>query len=248
MSESVILCEGYLDRAFWAGWLAHLGCTIRKERGQVYDALGRPVHKGQHMYRSRSDRFVRVVPCHGKPNVRLEARERLSQRSMRPRLTHLILNVDPDIGVDAPGGATGLRRQDVHAFVRQFDPEATERAEGDIALDAGGTLVSLVRWEAENHDLPGVPTQQTLERVVCIGLVAAYPERGPAVDQWLNSRPSPPQANPKEFGWSYMAGWYSQYGCEAFYQLLWQDGAVAAELESRLRACGAWRVAEALAR
>jgi len=27
MSESVILCEGYHDRAFWAGWLLHLGCT-----------------------------------------------------------------------------------------------------------------------------------------------------------------------------------------------------------------------------
>ena len=27
MSESVILCEGFLDRAFWAGWLEHLGCT-----------------------------------------------------------------------------------------------------------------------------------------------------------------------------------------------------------------------------
>ena len=22
MSESVILCEGYYDRAFWAGWLS----------------------------------------------------------------------------------------------------------------------------------------------------------------------------------------------------------------------------------
>ena len=26
MSESVIFCEGYQDRAFWAGWLESLGC------------------------------------------------------------------------------------------------------------------------------------------------------------------------------------------------------------------------------
>lgn len=27
MSESVIYCEGYHDRAFWMGWLGHLGCV-----------------------------------------------------------------------------------------------------------------------------------------------------------------------------------------------------------------------------
>jgi hypothetical protein len=27
MSESVILCEGYHDRAFWKGWLTHLRCS-----------------------------------------------------------------------------------------------------------------------------------------------------------------------------------------------------------------------------
>ncbi|MDT7815668.1 MAG: hypothetical protein QOJ42_5584 [Acidobacteriaceae bacterium] len=27
MSESVILCEGYHDRAFWDGWLRYLGCS-----------------------------------------------------------------------------------------------------------------------------------------------------------------------------------------------------------------------------
>jgi hypothetical protein len=27
MSESAVLCEGYYDRAFWAGLLVHLGCV-----------------------------------------------------------------------------------------------------------------------------------------------------------------------------------------------------------------------------
>ena len=27
MSEAVVLCEGFHDRAFWAGWLLRLGCT-----------------------------------------------------------------------------------------------------------------------------------------------------------------------------------------------------------------------------
>jgi hypothetical protein len=67
------------------------------------------------------------------------------------------------------------------------------------------------------------------------------------VDQWLKSRPNPPPPDPKELAWSHMAGWHAEHGCEPFYKLLWQDAAVATQLESRLRECGAWRIAEALA-
>ncbi|MHC4178430.1 MAG: hypothetical protein ACYSWU_13035, partial [Planctomycetota bacterium] len=118
---------------------------------------------------------------------------------------------------------------------------------GDIALDSGATLVSLVRWEASDAPVSGVPTQQTLERLVCAALVAAYPDRGPAVKSWLDARPVGPEAGPKEYGWSYMAGWYAQHGCEDFYRNLWRDERVVAELQSRLTESGAWRVAEALA-
>lgn len=247
MSESVILCEGFLDRAFWAGWLDHLGCTIPSHRGTVCDALGRPVRKGQYMYRSRTDKFVRVVPCHGKSRIQPAARERLGQRRMRPRLTRLVINVDPDVDVSAPSAATGLTRRHVHAFVREFDRNATETADGNMVLDDGDTLVSLVRWEANDAAASGLPNQQTLERLVCAAVVAAFPDRGPAVQTWLDSRPNAAQAGPKEFGWSYMAGWYADHGCEGFYRALWGEAVLAAQLKSRLQACGAWRVAEALA-
>lgn len=177
MSESVILCEGYLDRAFWAGWLTRLGSTISGEPGRIRDTAGRVVAKGHYLYRSKSGKDVRIVPCHGKPNIHTEARQRMTQRTMSPRLIRLVVNVDPDVDVSAPGAATGLRLQDVHAMVREFDAAATEIAEGDIALDGGTTLVSLVRWEAEGGDVEGVPTQQTLERLVCLGLATAYPDR-----------------------------------------------------------------------
>jgi len=67
------------------------------------------------------------------------------------------------------------------------------------------------------------------------------------VKRWLDSRPDGPVAGPKEFGWSYMAGWYAEFGCEGFYRNLWLDGRVVTELKSRLAECRAWRVAEALA-
>jgi hypothetical protein len=108
-----------------------------------------------------------------------------------------------------------------------------------------------VRWEAGDGNCPGLPEQQTLERVVCAALVAAFPDRGLAVQKWLDSRTQGPTAGPKEFAWSHMAGWYAEHGCENFFRYLWTaetgDGHAREELENRLRACGAWRVAETLA-
>ena len=125
------------------------------------------------------------------------------------------------------------------------EPKTNEH--GEFLLDDGATLVSVIRWEAPDGILEGVPSQQTLERVVCAALVAAYPARGPAVHKWLKSRPDSPPESPKESAWSYMAGWYAEFGCEAFYRRVWADDRVAAELKSRLVECGAWRIAEALA-
>jgi hypothetical protein len=43
-----------------------------------------------------------------------------------------------------------------------------------------------------------------------------------------------------------MAGWYAIHGCESFYQMLWEDASVAAELRARLEGSGAWAVIEAI--
>jgi len=258
--ESVILCEGYHDRAFWAGWLEHLGCTDpgrpggTSSRVPVSDPWGAPVTRGEFGYHSKSGKFVRVFPCRGdKTRVLREARNRLGEECQRvqqhaePRLVRLILNVDPDVSADGNAVQTGFRHQDLRTLVQEYDPSAAEAEHGDLVLFAGATLVSLIRWEATDQAADGLPNQQTLERLVCAALVAAYPDRGPAVQRWLDSRPAGPQAGPKEFGWSYMAGWYAEFGCEGFYRNLWRCKRLVAELRSRLAQCGAWRVAEALA-
>jgi hypothetical protein len=64
---------------------------------------------------------------------------------------------------------------------------------------------------------------------------------------WLDARPGPPPAGPKEHAWSYMAGWHAEHGCEDFYSNLWRDAAIVRELESRLRSSGAWQLAQAMA-
>src|SRR4051812_12224520 len=102
MSHSVILCEGYHDRAFWAGWLLYLGCSDpgippagKSARIQVLDPWNKPVTGGQFAYRSKTGQFVRVVPCHGKTKLLAGMRDFLLQKVARP-LARLVICVDPD--------------------------------------------------------------------------------------------------------------------------------------------------------
>jgi hypothetical protein len=251
MSESVILCEGFHDRAFWDGWLTALGCnsTGFKPGTTGYPALdpwGTPVRGGQFAYLSKAGSFVRVRSCNGKSKILNEARIRLAERTTK-RLLRLVINVDADSTASQAPGPVGLRQQDVLHQVQQVDASAALTAAGEIEVDGGATNIALVRWEVPEPSTPGLPDQQTLERLVSAALVAAYPARATAVQTWLDAHPSPPGADPKEHAWSYMAGWYAEFGCEAFYSNLWNDAQVAAELEVRLRKSGAWQVAAALA-
>lgn len=252
MSESVILCEGYHDRAFWAGWLTHLGCSDPGERPDgtgrvpVSDPWNEPVKGGQFAFRSRTAQFLRVVPCGGKDNLRRTAGLRLKARQNK-ELARLVLCVDSDRAADSPEPASQpWNRSALAAWLKQFGT-VDENGNGDLVLD-GGTIVSAVCWEAGDPTTAGLPAQQCLERLVCAALVAAYPKRGPAVSNWLDSRPEAPVAGPKEFAWSHLAGWYAEYGSETFFRKLWLNDRAVAELQPRLIACGAWQVAEALVR
>jgi hypothetical protein len=254
MSESVILCEGYHDRAFWAGWLLHLGCVDpgkpnpgHVRRGTIKDPWNDPVEGGQYAFHSASKQFLRIQPCQGRSNVLPIANRRLAQRASRA-ITLLVLNIDADTHADGTATATGLRQQDVLQFIRiNTDPSASVNTAGEIEIDGGTTKVALVRWEASDPHSPSLPPQQTLERLVSAALIAAYPARAKAVQDWLASRPLPPRADPKEHAWSHMAGWFAEHGCEAFYSNLWNDPAVVQALEARLRASEAFQVATALA-
>lgn len=251
MSESVILCEGFHDRAFWDGWLMALGCDSAGFRPGTpgYPALdpwGDTVGRGQFAYRSKSSQFVRVRPCNGRNNVLREARIRLTRRATR-RLLRLVINVDVDTSAAGLArGPTGLRQQDVLHQVQMIDPAACTNADGEIEVDGGATKVSLVRWTVNDPPAPGLPDQQTLERLVSAALAAVYPTRAASVQNWLDARPRPPGTDPKEHAWSYMAGWYAEHGCEAFYSNLWHDPQVVAEMQARLQLTGAWQIATML--
>ncbi|MBN2494859.1 MAG: hypothetical protein JXR96_09745 [Deltaproteobacteria bacterium] len=111
---------------------------------------------------------------------------------------------------------------------------------------ANGTTAHLVTWKTDDADAPGIPRYQALERVVCAALAAVYPEEARSVAEFLENaghdRPSP---NLKSHAWSYMAHKWPEDGCERFFEHVWEDDRVAAELTRRLEE--AVRVAELLA-
>jgi hypothetical protein len=249
LGESVVLCEGFDDRAFWAGWLLKkLNCQKWKpeRNGDLIDPWGKPINRGVYGYSSPSGRLIRVIPMQGKGDLAAITNRLLVESATRP-LVRLVMNRDADLDVTIE--ATGLTTiRSYEASIVPKDTTAALVSEYEIKLDPGGTVVALMMWQAADGPIPGVPSKQTLERLVCCSLAAAFPKRAGCVSKWLNSRNLSLDAGPKEHAWSYMAGWYADSGCDRFYQSLWEDKVVAKEMESRLRSSGAWAIAESLAK
>jgi hypothetical protein len=251
--ESYVLSEGYHDRAFWSGYLLHLGCTDpgarpNGQREKVSDPFGVPVSSGHFAFRSKSGAFVRIVAARGKTQIPQILRTRLKESEIK-RLARLVVNVDSDQSADgSPSVEHELTLHKLEALVSEFDAAARINADGDIEISGGETKISLVPWRTPDPATSGIPHQHTLERLICAALMAVYPNRGPAVQAWLDSRPEAPPAGPKEYAWSYLAGWHADAGSyEGFCSMIWKNELVVEQLRPRLEASGAWRVAQALA-
>jgi len=237
MSESYIICEGFHDRAFWTGWLLSLGFTdpgvaSTGGRKDVFDPWQVRVARGQFGLISPSVIFTRIVPVNGEANIARTARIRLKEHGSKT-LANLILCADaPD----------AMSPDSIHKMLREFDTDACRHNDHHCSLYNNSVQVYTVNWQAPDPPHDHLPEQQTLERLVCASIVAAYPERGLPVKAWLDSRPSAPAAEVKSFAWSHMAGWYSDRGCESFYRAVWEDSKIAEELEKRLRATGSYDI------
>ncbi len=236
-SETYIICEGFHDRAFWAGWLQWLayvdpGTTPVGGRKDVFDPWKVKVTRGQFGLISPSGIFTRIVPVDGEANISKAARIRLEQHGSKT-LANLILCADaPD----------AMSPESIHQLLCGFDNEACRHNDSHFSLHKDAVQVYAVNWHVPDATHDHLPDQQTLERLVCASILAAYPERGLPVRAWLDSRPSAPPTDVKAFAWSHMAGWYSDRGCESFYRAVWDDPKIAEEMVNRLRATGAYDI------
>ena len=246
-SESVVYCEGYFDRAFLSGLLEHVGFqNPGRSKKPVFDPWGKLVTGGQYGFWSPSKAFIRVVPCGGRSAVLRQSRIRLRERATN-HLDHLVISLDSDTE-DFNGEIEKQIRESILQNAKQEFSEARLDGNNDIVIGEGEsrTTVSLLVWRAKVPTGNGIPTKQTLERIACSAIVEIYPDRATEVQNWLDSRKNAPVAGPKEFAWSYMAGYYAERSCEAFYSGLGSDERIAGALRKRLEDIGAWRIIELL--
>ena len=250
-----MLCEGYHDRTFWKGLFLSLKCTdppIVSKTGvklPVLDIRGIEVIGGQHYYSTPADNRVRVVPCGGKSKVLRAFGGYLNGRSTAP-VARLVVNVDADTNADGtPNSTSPLTQIAIENLVRAADANYQRTPAGTFLIDVASdpAEIAMICWRADDPPLPGLPNQQTLERLICAAICAVHPERSQNVENWLNSRHLPPPVGVKEYAHSMMAGWYAKYGCDDFYRCLWDETLVREALIQRLETSGAWAIAQSLA-
>jgi hypothetical protein len=247
--ESVVFCEGFHDRDFWAGWLPRLGWTDARVDGKCVDPWTTLVVGGEFGF-AKNRRFVRVQECKGAQHVIEDALNRMKRRNVKA-LRHVIINLDSDATDDGVGPAE-RRLEGLSGKLRMIFGGTEPELLAPNSYQVDGVRVSAVIWRAEDHpETPGVPAKQTLERLVAASLAAADRDRAAGVDHWLLALPEAAVDGQKSilgkaYTWSYMAKWYPDRGRDGFYRLIWEDDKVSQQLERRLRASGAWAIGESL--
>lgn len=224
--QHVILCEGYDDRAFWTGWLQHLGCTSRGRGAR--DPWGRPVRGGEYAFDTPGGCFLRVVPVGGDSKLKSKVRFFLAAHATHP-VGYLIVNWDRD---DPPDTSEGTSDQD---RLRDMLGEASE--DGAWQRTPAGVRAGALVWHIPvDAGGPGVPEKNTLECLVAAAIARAYDERAASVESWLHDPAAPEGVGPKHYAYAYLAKWYAELGCEYFYEHVWSDDVVSSELEELLGA------------
>ena len=245
-SLRIILCEGPTDLAFWNGLLCkRFGCRKHPDPPPTRELS--PNAKGKKfILRTRTGRSVEVFAVGGRSFLleTLAAEVRVS--IVKQPIARLLLNYDPDTEGDEPGGE--WTPHDLTSRLRRERDHGDPVADGDrVVTRATGGVIETASWRCDGDDRPGVPAQQTLERLVCAAITRVYGRRGEQVRDFLAGRTDPPAGHfHKSAALSFMAGWHPDDGNFNFYQNLWRDPAIGDALEELLDTAGIWTAVRAL--
>ncbi|MBL8897401.1 MAG: hypothetical protein JNM84_07225 [Planctomycetes bacterium] len=234
--HSVVLCEGYHDRAFWSGWLTARGWeSLKPPQGTtILDPLGRPVKAGRFAFRSGGN-FAILEPCGGWARVSQVFSVHLGSTKMPEdsgQIDHLIPCFDDDIAGKDHAASIRNRFQEVTYF----------KPPQDCSWTHAGIRVDILHFRATSTSFG-----PRLDGLVAECYGRAHPDRAQSVEAWISNLPSAPQKTDKQTMWAIMAGWYAAKGCEAFLQeSIWSDEKMRQELERALEELGIAAVAAAM--
>lgn len=242
-SMSLLLCEGFDDRAFWNGAVTRLGCRKLSDHIRAApDAWGETkLQQGRGVFSCidpSAQRQFRIQPCEGDDGVLGAAETHFARLATKPVETLVVV-----IDRDKRHGDITRTLQAIRTKVPPDEPtDATSRC-----WKAGGVNVHAIALGIDAAPRVGVPAQQCLERVVCAALATAHSSWAEHVASWLERRPDKPSSGEhKAHSWSYMAGWFAERGTDDFLQSLWRDEAIASALLSALAPTGALDALHAL--
>lgn len=241
-----VLVEGYDDRAFWSGWLGHLGAvdarTIDKKTWQTTLGLserdrmsGGPGCKGMFAFLLEDDALLfQIIPVQeqqldGDPLTTLLDDLLLTRATAAIPYRAIIICQDDD--TDA--GAEPARVADsVRARLRNRGESFDALPQGARLTD--GTAVLQFTWRCDDAPSASLPSKQTLERIVCAAIGDARPAHLASVSGWLGARPEPRGAEHKATAAALWAGWSADDGWAEFYKAIWRDAETRGALTRRL--------------
>ncbi len=239
---SVLLCEGYHDRAFWKGALTRLGFRdMPADPGVSSDNWGESVKARDGVYRfvlPSNGRQVRLESCKNDDGVLKTASARVQFTNAKP-LDVVVVVIDRDTH-------EGDERRTLQA-IRDRLPSDSSADPAARRWRSSGVEVHAVTLGLEQPPCAGVPEQQCLERIICAALARAREPWALHVAQWLANRPDKPTGpDHKSHAWSYMAGWFADHGVDDFLQHLWRNEYIVGELLRVLEPTGALEALQAL--
>jgi hypothetical protein len=223
----VVLCEGDTDRYFLGGWLRRSGWKPIHDKGRGVRAIvdGKGVPDGVHVF--GCERLPRdLVEVHKVNGGGTQFPRNLATTLRRPEVTRLLVAHDPDSTVDMqptlrmPGWLGSIKNA----------PQVSAAEPTELAW-------SVLRNQDEDESQ--LPSTHCLERVVCVALRDAYPERWTSLESWLAAAPVG-ESSGKHFVHSHAGKWArsDRFGNQA-YAALWDDERIAAALEAVLAESGA---------
>jgi hypothetical protein len=234
-----VLCEGFHDRDFLAGWFEFVARWNDPTHGgkRPVQLFGEErVPKGAFLFDGNAGGTrICLVPCGGREQLAQRFGKWLDEVSKLGPLTY------SDIVVVADGDhLAGDPTDPVESLVRQELAKAGSPPTGELPWRHRSLGINFASMRAGVvDDVVGLHEQECLERVVCAAFARAHPVRYRSMLDWLNGREEPSGSAQKAMNWSIMAGWFADQGPTDFLRrAIWNDLPMRGELGRVLAATG----------